>query len=308
VSGARLRGFGCYLPERVVSNAEVAAQLGCDAAWIVQMSGIHERRWAAPAETVASLGIRAAEDCLARAGAAAGEIGLILAASGSAERRFPGPATAIGAGLGLPGVPAIDLPIASAGSLFGLAMAAELCGRYGNVLVVGAEIMSRAIALEPAGRDTAILFGDGAGACLVSGETGFARIADALLASDGAFADTLHLELAGPIEMNGQSVILQATRKVPRAIRELLERNHRQPGEIAVYLMHQANRNLIARTAKSLGVAEEKFFVNVDRYGNTSSASLLIAADEWWQGGAPAGPIVFAAFGAGLHWGAVLAE
>jgi 3-oxoacyl-[acyl-carrier-protein] synthase III len=308
VTGARLRGFGRYLPDRVVGNAEVAAHLGCDPAWIVQMSGIHERRWAAPAETVASLGIRAAEDCLARAGAAAGEVGLILAASGSAERRFPGPAAALGAGLGLSGVPAIDLPIASAGSLFGLAMAAELCGRYGNVLVIGAEIMSRAISMEPACRDTAILFGDGAGACLVGADAGFARITDALIASDGNFADALHLELAGPIQMNGQSVILQAARKAPRAIAELLERNHRQPVEIAVYLMHQANRNLITRTAKALGVAEEKFFINVDRYGNTSSASLLIAAAEWWQGGRPAGPIVFAAFGAGLHWGAVLAE
>jgi 3-oxoacyl-[acyl-carrier-protein] synthase-3 len=308
VTGARLRGFGCHLPERVVSNAELAPQFGCDPAWIVQMSGIHERRWAAPSDTVAGLGIRAAQDCLARAGVEPREVDLILVASGSAERRFPGPAVAVGTGLELPGVPAIDLPLASAGSLFGLALAAELCARYRNVLVVGAEIMSRAICLEPACRDTAILFGDGAGACLVSAETGFARIADTLLASDGAFADSLHLELEGPIQMSGPSVIMQATRKVPRAISELLERNHKQPGEIAVYLMHQANGNLIARTAKSLGVAEEKFFVNVGRYGNTSSASMLIAAAEWWDGGAPGGPMVFAAFGAGLNWGAVLAE
>jgi 3-oxoacyl-[acyl-carrier-protein] synthase-3 len=303
-----LRGFGRHLPERVVSNAELAPQLGCDPAWIVQMSGIEERRWAAPSDTVAGLGIRAAQDCLARVGLEPREVDLILVASGSAERRFPGPAVAVGAGLELPGVPAIDLPLASAGSLFGLALAAELCGRYRNILVVGAEIMSRAICLEPACRDTAILFGDGAGACLVSAETGFARFADALLASDGSFADALRLELAGPIQMSGPSVIMQATRKVPRAISELLERNRKQPGEIAVYLMHQANRNLIARTAKSLGVAEEKFFVNLGRYGNTSSASMLIAAAEWWQGGPPAGPMVFAAFGAGLNWGAVLAE
>ncbi|MGO9262635.1 MAG: 3-oxoacyl-ACP synthase III family protein [Bryobacteraceae bacterium] len=308
MTGAWLRGFGRHLPERVVINEELAPQLGCDPAWIVQMSGIEERRWAAPSDTVAGLGIRAAQDCLARAGVEPREVDLILVASGSAERRFPGPAVAVGAGLELPGVPAIDLPLASAGSLFGLALAAELCGRYRNVLVVGAEIMSRAICLEPACRDTAILFGDGAGACLVSAETGFARIADTLLASDGAFADALRLELAGPIQMSGPSVIMQATRKVPRAISELLERNRKQPGEIAVYLMHQANRNLIVRTAKSLGVAEEKFFINVGRYGNTSSASMPIAAAEWWQGGPPAGPMVFAAFGAGLNWGAVLAE
>jgi 3-oxoacyl-[acyl-carrier-protein] synthase III len=308
VTEARLRGFGLHLPERVVTNAELAPQLGCDPVWIVQMSGIHQRRWAAPSDTVAALGIRAAQDCLARCGAEAREVDLILVASGSSERRFPGPAAAIGSGLGLPGVPAIDLPLASAGTLFGMALAADLCGRYRNVLVVGAEIMSRAISLEPACRDTAILFGDGAGACLVSAETGFARIADSLLASDGAYLDSLHLELAGPIQMAGQSVILQATRKIPRAITDLLERNAKPPAQIAAFLMHQANRNLITRTARSLGVPEEKFFVNVDRYGNTSSASLLIAAAEWWQAVPPPGPMVFAAFGAGLHWGALLAE
>jgi 3-oxoacyl-[acyl-carrier-protein] synthase-3 len=308
VTGARLRGFGRHVPERVVTNAELAPQLACDPAWIVQMSGIHERRWAAPSDTVAGLAIRAAQDCLARAAADSREVDLILVASGSSERRFPGPAAAVGAGLELNGVPAIDLPLASAGSLFGLALASDLCGRYRNILVVGSEIMSRAISLEPACRDTAILFGDGAGACLVSAESGFARITDALLASDGSYADSLRLELGGPIQMNGQSVIMQATRKIPRGIADLLERNQKPPAAVAVYLMHQANRNLIARTAKSLGVAEEKFFVNVDRYGNTSSASMLIAAAEWWTGEPPSGPMVFAAFGAGLHWGAVLAE
>jgi len=308
VTGAWLRAFGRYLPERVVENAELAPQLGCEPEWIVRMSGIQQRRWAAPGESVADLGTRAARDCLARAGVEAREVGLILAASGTAERRFPGPAAAIGAGLEIPGTPAIDLPLASAGSLFALALAADLCRRYGNVLVVAAEIMSRAICLEPACRDTAILFGDGAGACLVSAQSGFARIADTLLASDGAFSEMLRLELQGPIQMNGQAVIVHATRKVPGAISELLERNRRKPADMAVFLMHQANRNLIARTAKSLGVPEEKFFVNVGRYGNTSSASLLIAAAEWWQGGAVEGPMLLAAFGAGLHWGALLAE
>ena len=307
-NGARLRSFGRYVPERVVTNVEIAPQLGCDPAWIVQMSGIEERRWAAPSDTVVSLGVCAARDCLARAAVEPRDVGLILASSGSAERRFPGPASAIGMGLGLPGVPAIDLPMASAGSLFGMALAADLCARYRNVLVVGSEIMSRAIGMEPACRDTAILFGDGAGACLLSAETGFARIADCLLASDGAYSESLRLELQGPMQMDGQSVIMQASRKVPRAVSELLERNGRKADEIAVYLMHQANRNLIVRTARSLKTAESRFFVNVDRYGNTSSASMLIAAAEWWAGGAASGPIVFAAFGAGFHWGAVLAE
>jgi 3-oxoacyl-[acyl-carrier-protein] synthase III len=157
-------------------------------------------------------------------------------------------------------------------------------------------------------RDTAILFGDGAGACLVSAETGFAEIRDALLASDGDFAEALRLDLDAPLYMDGRTIILQAARKIPRAIAELLERNHVAAGDVAAFVMHQANLNLITRVAQALGVPESRFYRNIQRYGNTSSASMLIAAAEWrreepeWRG-----PVVLAAFGAGLHWGAVLA-
>src|SRR5262249_52970033 len=141
---AYLRGFGAYLPERIVENAEIAAMTGVEPAWIVQASGIEQRRFAADGETVASMATNAARICLASCGATPDEIGLILVSSGSAEQRFPGPAAATGAGLGLHGVPALDLPIASAGSLFGMALAAQLAPAYGNVLVVASEIMSRA--------------------------------------------------------------------------------------------------------------------------------------------------------------------
>ena len=306
---AFLRAFGAYLPTRIVDNHEMAAATGTDPEYILRASGIVERRFAAPEESVASLGIRAAKNCLENAGLAAREVGLLLAASGSAEHRFPGPASAIGAGLGITGVPAIDLPVASAGSLFGMAIAAHLAPTYGNVLVVGSEVMSRVVARHPAHRDTAILFGDGAGACMVSSETGFAEIRDALLASDGDFAAALRLDLDAPLYMDGRTVILQAARKIPRAIAELLERNRVAPSAVETYLMHQANLNLMTRVAQSLAVPEDRFFRNIQRYGNTSSASLLIAAAEWRQEhpSPPAGPLVFAAFGAGLHWGALLA-
>ncbi|SPF56350.1 3-oxoacyl-(Acyl-carrier-protein) synthase [Candidatus Sulfopaludibacter sp. SbA4] len=304
-----LRALGCHLPSRVVGNAELAALVGADPAWLLQATGIEERRFASPEESVATLGASAAKDCLESAGVGASEVGLILVSSGSSGRRFPGPATAIGSALGIAGTPAIDLPLASAGSLFGLAMAAGLCRDYGNVLVIGTEIMSRAVRMDPAGRDTAILFGDGAGACLVSAETGFARIADSVLHSDGEFAEALRLDLDAPLHMDGRTIILQASRKLPRVILEVLERNQRKPGEVGAFLMHQANLNLITRMAQALGVPASKFFRNVSRYGNTSSASLLIAAAEWWRETGPRmeSPIVLAAFGAGLNWGAVLA-
>jgi 3-oxoacyl-[acyl-carrier-protein] synthase-3 len=306
---AYLRAFGCYLPSRVVENSELAVTLGADPAWMLQATGIAERRFAAPGETVASMGTSAAKDCLERAGAEARDVRLVLVASGSAERRFPGPASEIGAALGIAGVPAIDLPIASAGSLFGMALAGQLAPVYGNVLVVASEAMSRVVRMDAEGRDTAVLFGDGAGACLVSERSGFARIADSVLCSDGAAAGALTLGLDAPLHMDGRTIILQATRKIPRGIEDLLERNHYKAAEIDSFLMHQANLNLITRVAQSLKVPAERFFCNVQRYGNTSSASLLIAAAEWRaeRGGAVAGPVVFAAFGAGLHWGALLA-
>ncbi|MGO9231757.1 MAG: 3-oxoacyl-ACP synthase III family protein [Bryobacteraceae bacterium] len=306
---AFLRGFGRYLPARVVDNAELAPLVGADPAWLLHATGIEQRRFAADGETVSSLGTAAARDCLKNCAATAGEVGLVIAASGSGEHRFPGPATAIAAGLGMPGVPAIDLPMASAGTLFGLSLASELADRYGNVLVVGSEIMSRVVRLEPPGRDTAILFGDGAGACLVSAAGGFAEIRDSVLASDGEFAEALRLYLDAPLYMDGRTIILHASRKMPRAILQLLDRNRLQAGDVGTYILHQANLNLITRVAQAVGAPESRFFRNLARYGNTSSASMLIAAAEWRAGNQDrlAQPLVFAAFGAGLSWGAVLA-
>ncbi|HUP03796.1 MAG TPA: ketoacyl-ACP synthase III [Bryobacteraceae bacterium] len=305
---ACLRALGCYLPARIVANEEIAAMTGADPAWIAQMTGIAERRFAAPDESVEDLGVRAAQDCLNSAGLDAREVGMVIAASGSAERRFPGPAAPIAERLGAAGVPAIDLPMASAGSVFGLALAARLCPSYGNVLVVGAEIMSRVVRFEPAHRDTAILFGDGAGACLVSPDSGFAEVVDSQLGSDGALAGALRLDLDAPLHMEGRAIILHASRKLPRVIADLLERHGRKPAEIAAYLLHQANRNLIDRVAGALGAEPALFFHNLERYGNTSSASLLIALAEWR--GAERQPlsqhVALGAFGAGLNWGAIL--
>jgi 3-oxoacyl-[acyl-carrier-protein] synthase III len=305
-----LRALGFYVPAGIVTSRDLAPRVGVAPAWLLDATGIEERRFAAPGESVAELGVLAARDCLGSSGMAPREIGCLLVASGSAEKRFPGPAAAIGAALGIPGVPAIDLPMASAGSLFAIVLAAQLAPAHRNVLVVGAEIMSRLLQIDAAGRDTAILFGDGAGACVVSSETGFAEIRDSLLASDAGYADALSLSWGAPLYMDGRTVILHASRKLPRTISELLERNGLEVGDIGTYLLHQANRNLITRIAQTLKVPEERFFSNLNRYGNTSSASLLIAAAEWWRssGGAMAAPVVLAAFGAGFHWGAVLAE
>lgn len=304
------RAFGAYLPARVVTNAELAARLNCEPGWIFEVSGIEERRYAAAEESVASMGASAAQQCLERAGVKPSEIGMILVSSGSSERRFPGPASAIAHQLGIDGVPAIDLPIASAGGLFGMSLAAPLAGIHGNILVIASEKMSTIVSREPMERGVAPLFGDGAGACLISPGDGPVRIIDSVLHSDGAFAEDLHLEFDAPLSMNGRSVILQASRKMPAAIGELLERNGRAAASVKIFLMHQANQNLMDRVARALDVDAARFHSNIRRYGNTSSASMLIAAAEWWQNPGPhAGDVIcFAAFGAGFHWGALLAE
>jgi 3-oxoacyl-[acyl-carrier-protein] synthase-3 len=305
---AFLRAFGSWLPPRRVSNREIAPLVDATPEWILELTGIEERRYASEEDTVASLGLLAAQDCLEKAGATAADLGMILAASGSTDRFCPGPASQIAAGLGLASTPALDIPVASAGSLIGLALARQLAPAMGRVLVVGAEIMSRRTTLTPQGKNTAILFGDGAGAALIDPETGFARIADSCLYTDGAAAEILYVR-DGQFHMDGQAVILQAARKIPRAINELLARNGIAAGEVEAFLLHQANLNLITRVAAAVKAPRERFFTNIARYGNTSSASLLIAADEWRsaQTAPLSGPLVFSAFGAGLNWGALLA-
>jgi 3-oxoacyl-[acyl-carrier-protein] synthase-3 len=289
-----------YLPERVLTNATLAERLNCDASWIYEVSGIEERRIAEPEDSIASLAEQAAKKSLTQTP------NLILLATGTSERRFPGPAAELGERLGLAGIPAIDIPLASAGSLFALALAAQLAPAYGTILVAAAEKMS-ATAVE---RNTAILFGDGAGACLVTHDPGPIEILDSVLHSDGTYTPNLRLEFDAPIHMDGRTVIMQASRRIPAGIVEVLAHQQIEPNSVAAFLMHQANQNLIDRVAKAIGVPSGRFFSNIHKYGNTSSASMLIAAAEWWETATlePGSPICFAGFGAGFHWGALLAR
>ena len=191
-----------------------------------------------------------------------------------------------------------------------------------DVLVIGAEKMSAVIETLPEGAsnnapmdpNTAILFGDGAGAVLVSSRPQLDvtkrswEILDAVLHTDGQFRDDLAWDGTSALRMNGLSVIMQAARKIPTAISEVLARQNVAAADVQALLLHQANQNLLVRVAKALGVPPEKVVSNVSRYGNTSSASMLIAAAEWVRENPPAGYVVFAAFGAGFHWGALLAR
>jgi 3-oxoacyl-[acyl-carrier-protein] synthase III len=307
-----IRAFGSYVPSHIVGNDELAAKLGVEAGWILSASGIEQRRYA-DSESVVDLGVYAANDCLKRANAAADSVKLLIVSSGSSERRFPGPAAEIGARLGLAGVPALDVPMASAGSIYGMVLASQLAPVYGPTLLIATEKMSTIVNREPPDqkmdKNTAILFGDGAGACLIDPREGVAQLGRAILHSDGANADNLKLEFGANIHMDGMVVIKHASQKIPGVIAEVLEASHIAASSIQIFLMHQANQNLIVRVAKALEVAAEKFYSNIASYGNTSSASMLIAAAEWQaaSGFRPNEPVIFAGFGAGFHWGALLA-
>jgi len=298
---AWLRRFGSYVPERRVGNGEIAARIGKDAAWIQEMTGIEERRWAADGESVADMGVEAARTCLdgdARPG-------LVLVSSGTSPRRFPGPAAVVAQRLGLAGVPAVDLPVASAGAVFAMALGCDLSPVYGDVLVVASEKMSEAVDREPMDPSSGMLFGDGAGACLISQREGGWRVVSSVLHSDGSMADLIQLPLRGGFAMDGMGAIAAATRRIPAVIQEAFARCGRDPKDTQQFVLHQANQNLLVRVARALEVPAERMYTNIRRYGNTSSASMLIAAAE----AGPSGNLVcFAGFGAGLHWGAVVAE
>jgi len=192
--------------------------------------------------------------------------------------------------------------------LFGTVLAEKFVSTQGNILVTAAERMSSIVLVEPLDPNSAILFGDGAGACLVTPDAGSAEIVDSVICSDGAFSEDLRLAFGRSLEMNGPAVMLQASRKLPRVIADLLSRNALAPGDVGTFLVHQANQNLLDRLARALGVPEAKVFSNIRLRGNTSSASLLIAAAEWQEaeGYRPGVPVILASFGAGFHWGAML--
>lgn len=303
---AAILGFGACLPERVVGNEELAGLLGVEADWILQACGIRERRWA-DGEGVLDLAEGAAREALAASGLVPADLGGIIVGTGTPERQFPGVSAQLQARLGRPGIPAFDVHLASSGGIVALCLAARLCGAMGPILVVGAEKMSTVVQRDLA-RETAILFGDGAGAAVVAPGPGPLEILDSRWGSDGAFADDLALDFGGALHMNGRAVIMQANRKLTTVVQELLQGQALGAADVDLFLFHQANLNLLRQVGKTLGIDPARVPITLDRYGNTSAASVLVAAAEAWREGRfrPGGKSVMAAFGAGFSWGGLL--
>jgi 3-oxoacyl-[acyl-carrier-protein] synthase-3 len=314
-----LIGIGSHVPDRVMSNDEIATMVETSDEWIAQRTGIRERRIAAASDSSASLGAEAARRALASAGIDAGEIDLIVAATASPDYYFPATASLIGERIGAGEVAGYDLSAACTGFIYALAQAYSqiAAGLAETVLVVGTEVFSRL--LDWSDRSTCILFGDGAGAVVLRRDDDRHGLRGFELGADGSGALLLSVAAAGHaadhdegpfVQMNGPEVYKFATRVVVDSSLRSLEAAGLGVDDVDVFVPHQANRRIIDHAARRLGLDEAKVFSNVDRYGNTSAGSIPICLDEGWRQGriGPGDIVLMVGFGGGLAWGSCVME
>ena len=320
---ARIAGLGVAVPDRVVTNHDFEKTLDTSDQWIVERTGIRERRWSGPEMTVAELSRRASVIAMEKAGIGPMDLGAIILATATQDRLLPSTACDLQALLGAKKAAAYDLSAACSGWLFGLTQAEGLIasGQAEHVLVVGVELLSRII--DPTDRTTVILFGDGAGAAVVSKAEGQTGMLSTFIRSDGTLAELLWRPAGGAripisqgvindrnhyIKMAGREVFKSAVLTMAEACDEALKRAGVTADQIDLLVPHQANIRIIQATADHAGIPMEKVMVNVDRYGNTSSASIPLAlAEAVEQGRVKKGSLLLlVAFGAGFTWGSTV--
>lgn len=314
---SKILGTGSYLPEKIVSNFDLEKLVETTDAWIVERTGISERRAVADHESASSIGTIAAKRAIEAAGIQVSDIDLIICATATPDKVFPSTATLIGRDLGLNGVGAFDLTAACSGFIYGLSVADSFVrsGSAKNVLVVGAECLTRLINWQD--RGTCILFGDGAGAVVVSGsdEPG---ILSAHIHSDGAYEELLFCPNPMPngpnkdemryIQMRGNEVFKVAVRTLSNIVDETLAANGMQKSDIDWLIPHQANLRIIQAIANKLDMSMERVVVTIDKHGNTSTASIPLALDAAVRDGRVkrGQTILMEGFGGGFTWGSVL--
>jgi len=318
-----IAGCGSYLPERCVTNAELAETVDTTDEWIVARTGIRERRIAAEGELTSDLAYKAAVNAIEHAGAHPDDIDLVVLASTTPDRTFPATATRVQSMLNMKNGAAFDIQAVCSGFIYGLSVADNFvrAGQAETVLVIGAETFSRL--LDWKDRSTCVLFGDGAGAVLVradqensDGAGANARgILSTHLHSDGKHADLLYVDggpsstqTVGHVRMTGREVFRHAVVNLAAVVDEALEANNLKRSDIDWLVPHQANKRILDSTAKKLGLSAENIVVTVDRHANTSAASIPLALDEAVRDGRiQAGQLVLLeAMGGGLTWGSAL--
>ena len=320
--GVRIAATGLFMPNNEVLNEDLGA-LGYDSEWIVQRTGIKARRHVEAGQATSDLAINAAKDCLEKAGTDVKEVDLILVATMTPDHFTPSTACLVQAKLGAT-CGALDVNAACSGFLYALITGSQFIktGCFKKVLVIGAETMSMVV--DPEDKKTFPLFGDGAAAILLeanpnpnleeaSGILGFR------LASVGELADSLVVPGCGSrkpasqevvenrdqfLKMDGRTVFKWAVRLIPEIVSETLELSNLQISDLKMLILHQANQRILKAATEDLGLADEKIFVNVDKYGNTSAASVAISLHEAYQAGSiqKGDNVLLAGFGAGLTW------
>ena len=322
---AVIRGTGASLPERILTNADLERIVDTSDEWITSRTGIRERRIAGEDEPMSKFAIGAAEAALRAAGVQASDLDMILCATVTPDMPIPATACIIQDRLQAGNIPAFDLSAGCSGFLYGLAVADRFVasGACDHVLLIGAELLSKFTDWKD--RSTCVLFGDGAGAVVVTaGEAPYGVLSTALHA-DGSMADFIYVPAGGTrepasertvagrrhfIRMRGNETFKMAVRSMEESAREVLEAAGLQPSDIDLFIPHQANRRIIDAVGSRLGLREDQTYVNIERVGNTSAASIPVALDEAVGKGLlkRGDNVLFAAFGTGLTWGAALCK
>lgn len=325
---SRIIGTGSYVPARVLTNHDLAKLVDTSDAWITERTGIKERRIAGPDETTSELALRAARLALVAAHVKPRDIDLVLVATATPDMFFPATACFVQDRLGARPGPAFDISAACSGFIYGLSVADQYIktGAARTVLLVGAELFSRIV--DWTDRSTCVLFGDGAGAVVLRADSTKHGLLSVHLHADGSQWELLNVPSVGSqpltaldqvraaktaprpqtIRMKGNETFRVAVRTLEQAAREALEANQLDVSDIALLIPHQANMRIIQATAKRLGLPMSRVFVNLDRYGNTSAASIPIALDEAVREHrlSEGELVLFEAFGGGLTWGSAV--
>lgn len=317
-------GSGSAVPPRIVTNDEISLTVDTTDEWITQRTGIRERRVTAPDETSSTLGAEAAKKALAAAGIEGSSIDLVVCATTSPDYPWPSVACLIQDAVGATTAGAFDLSAACAGFTYALSVGGAMisAGNAKRVLVVGADTLTKQV--DWTDRGTCILFGDGAGAVVLDGQENSERgLIDSVLFADGSGTKHLLIEGGGgrypkgkpysegvrdTIYMAGREVYRFGVNAMPDACEKLLARTGLTPADVDLFVPHQANVRIIDSAAERLGIPKDKVFVNLERYGNTSGASIPLALDEAVQQGRlkPGMLVMTVGFGGGLAWGANL--
>ena len=321
---AHITGWGMFVPEKILTNAELEKMVDTNDAWIVDRTGIHQRRIAGPHDTTASMAAEASLRALAVANLNPAKLELIIVSTSSPEHIFPATACIVQDRIGAVKAGGFDLSAACSGFIYALNIATQAIrsGAVRNALVIGSETLSRLVNWKD--RNTCILFGDGAGAFVLQASDEPGGLLSAVMRSDGSGGDSLSVPAGGSrmptnaatvaeglhyIHMNGREVFRFATRVMSQATHEAVEKASLTMDDINLVIPHQANKRIIESAARGLEISMDQVVMNVDKYGNTSTASIPIATCEAINDGRlKAGDrVVFVGFGAGLTWGSAVA-